>query len=36
MIAVVWRVWGGLQEVAAVATGDVTVGISEVLVVRVS
>ena len=36
MIAVAWREWGGLQEVAAVATGDVTVGINEVLVVMVS
>ena len=32
MIAVVCRVLGGLQEVAAVATGEVTVGISGLLV----
>ena len=36
MIAVVWREWGGLQEVAAVATGEVTVGISGLLVVSLS
>ena len=36
MIAVVCRVLGGLQEVAAVAMGEVTVGISGLLVVRLS